>query len=268
MYITNFIYDGIPLNSFGCIVCELNTSSQNTISNGSNIEFSTVSMNNGRYHALANAKYSEVLTATFTICKDPCVANYSSALTVSEISELMSWLTRLGFYELRVDADGYENLFFMGSFHNVQRVEFGGDVIGLTLEFTSNAPFAYQDAITEELVFTEPHSYQTINVVTDDLGEFYPIEIIINCSEDGDIELTDNEGYTCAILNCTSGEIISLEYPIINNNRGNHDIANDFNYVFPKLYKFSVGIYEANSIYSNKPCSITIEYNPIRKVGL
>ena len=264
MYLTNFIYDNISLNSFGYIVCEFNTSSQDTISNGSNIEFTTVPMNNGRHFALANSKYSEVITATFSICKDPCVANYSPALTVTEISEITSWLTRLGFHKLQVDADGYENLFFMGSFHNVSRVELGGEVIGLTFEFTSDAPFAYKNQRIDTLTFTQAGT-QELYVYTDDLGEFYPT-VKITCGAAGDITIND-----CTIKNCRAGEIINIDYPTISeepSRNAPHDLANDFNYNFIPLYKGVVGAYEINEITASAPCTIEFKYNPIVKVGL
>ena len=261
MYLTDFTYDNISLSDFGCIVCEYSTGSQDTISNGSNIEFSTVSMDNGRHFALANAKYSEVLTATFTICKNPCVANYSPALTVAEISTITSWLTRLGFHKLTVDADGYENLFFMGSFHNVQRIEFGGDVIGLTFEFTSDAPFAYKNERTDTLVFAQDGE-QNLNVYTDDLGDFYP-KVIITCGATGDLYINDLE-----IDNCTTGEVITLQYPTFYSSNGRHDIENDFNYEFIKLSKTIVTPYEVNTISASMPCTIIFKYNPIVKIGL
>ena len=262
MYLTNFIYDEISLSSFGCIICELgSSSSQNSVSNGSNIEFTTVSMNGGRNQVLANAKYSEMITATFSICKNPCVSNYTPAFTVTEISQITSWLTRFGFHKLQIDAVGYEDIFFMGSFRSVSKVEFGGEVIGLTFEFTSDAPFAYKNERTDTLVFAQDGE-QNLNVYTDDLGDFYP-KVIITCGATGDLYINDLE-----IDNCTTGEVITLQYPTFYSSNGRHDIENDFNYEFIKLSKTIVTPYEVNTISASMPCTIIFKYNPIVKIGL
>ena len=269
MYIINFTYDGIALRSFGFIVCTFNTATQDTISNGSNIEFSTIPINGGTHFALANSKYSEALTATFTICKDPCVPNYNPVLSVAEISQITSWLNRRDFHELRVDTSGYENLFFVGSFRNVSRIEFGGDVIGLQFEFIANAPFAYENEREDTLTFTHG-GIQDLNVYTDDLGEFYP-EVTVECGNAGNLRINE-----CVIKNCQVNEIITLNYPTISTSESNHDIQNDFNYKFISLHKTTPNEYEANRIQLGdggravlvSECVMTFRYCPIRKIGL
>ena len=270
MYITDFEYDGINLSDFGFIVCTFNTASQDTISNGSNIEFSTVPMQGGKYFALANSKYSEALTATFTICKNPCVSNYNPILSVAEISQITSWLNRRDFHELRIDTPGYEHLFFYGSFRSVSRVEFGGDVIGLQFEFIANAPFAYEDEREDTLVFTQT-GRQDLNVYTDDIGEFYPEEVTIECGNAGVLQIGN-----CRILGCEANEIITLNYPMISTSASSHDIQNDFNYNFISLYKNTSSEYDVNHIELGgvratslvSRCTITFRYCPIRKIGL
>ena len=269
MYLTDFTYDGIKLSDFGFIVCTYSTASQDTISNGSNIEFSTVPINGGTHFALTNSKYSEVLTATFTICKNPCVVNYNPALSVSEISQITSWLNRRNYHELRVDADGYEDLFFVGSFHSVSRVEFGGDVIGLTFEFTANAPFAYEDEREDVLTYTHG-GVQNLNVYTDDIGEFYP-QVTIECGNAGRLMING-----CIINNCQANEVITLNYPTISTSESSHDIQNDFNYKFIPLRKTTPNAYDVNQIELGdggravfvSECVMTFKYCPVRKIGL
>jgi len=262
MYITDFTYDNISLSSLGYVVCGFNTSSQEEISNGSNIEFTKVATDGGRYYALANSIYPECLTTTFSICKNYCASNYDPRMTVAEISRIASWLNRKDFHKLTVDADGYENIFFEGSFPTIQRVEFGGDVIGLTLQFVTNKPFANSTKKTTTLTFNAAGS-QTLNVYSDELTDFYPEKVTITPTAAGNITVNG-----CTIKNCGAGEIITLEYPTISSSNTSHSLANDFNYNFIKLTKNTVGDYQANTITASAACTVKFEYYPVVKISL
>ena len=277
MYITNFIYDNISLNDLGYVVCSFDKSSGGDISNGSNIEFTTVPVNYGTRHLLANSAYPECITATFQICKDPCVANYSPAMTVEEISRLASWLNRRDFHELRVNAPGYEHIFFVGSFKSISRYEFGGDTIGLTMEFVSNSPFALGDLVTETLEFhnasEQSPQQQTINFQTHVIGSRYP-KVEVTCEAAGDLMLAFDytgtgdlqDDMEVTVGDCSQNEVITFDYPMVTSSLRRDIMSGYFNLWYPRLCNRLSD--NANIIYAGSPCTVRIMYNPEYKISL
>lgn len=273
MYITDFMFDDEWLSDKGYMVCSFGGGSQSEIPNGGNIEFKTTPIMGGEYFLLAKSSYPEVITATLQICKKTCVADYDPAMTVDEISKLTAWLCRKYFCDLVVNAPGYydedhpENtIYFTGSFTKVTRVEFGGMTIGLTLEFTSNAPFAHKQIVEEVLTLTanEP---QIVNIITDYVGEFYPDYLHVHCLNGGNLSMWLGNALV-EINNCIADEWIGFYYPEIDSNsRGSSQIANAFNFSFPKFIS-EVGFSTSNTFESNIDCSIDFGYSPVVNISI
>lgn len=97
-------------------------------------------------------------------------------------------------------------------------------------------------------------------------GYIYP-HTEITVLEDGDLKihnlLEDRETY---INNCTNGEVITMDYPIITTDNKEHNILNDFDWSFFRI----ANTYEnrRNDLTTSLPCIIKVEYSPIVKVGL
>ncbi len=68
------------------------------------------------------------------------------------------------------------------------------------------------------------------------------------------------------IANVSTGEVITLDYPVIQSSDSSHNIQNDFNWNFFRV----ANTYEnsRNDLVITLPCSIKIKYSPIVKVGL
>lgn len=68
------------------------------------------------------------------------------------------------------------------------------------------------------------------------------------------------------IANCVSGEVITLDYPVIKSSISSHNIQNDFNWTFFRV----ANTYDnsRNDLIVSLPCSIKIKYSPIVKVGI
>ena len=97
-------------------------------------------------------------------------------------------------------------------------------------------------------------------------GYIYPYtEIIID--EDGDLDIyNDLEDRHTIVKRCKSGEIITMDYPVIQSSDSSHIIQNDFNWKFFRI----ANTYDnsRNDLTISLPCSIKIKYSPIVKVGL
>lgn len=91
------------------------------------------------------------------------------------------------------------------------------------------------------------------------------MEIVI--LEDGDLNIHNAiENRNTYIGNCVAGEVITMDYPVIQSSIPSHDIQNNFNWVFFRI----ANTYEnnRNDLTISIPCKIKIKYSPIVKVGL
>lgn len=97
-------------------------------------------------------------------------------------------------------------------------------------------------------------------------GHIYPYtEIIV--LEEGDLNIHSVlENRDTYIANCSSGEIITMDYPIIKTDNTSHNIQNDFNWNFFRVANTFEN--SRNDLITSIPCSIKIKYSPIVKVGL
>jgi hypothetical protein len=86
-------------------------------------------------------------------------------------------------------------------------------------------------------------------------------------TEDGDLNIHNAiENRDTRIANCTAGEVIVMDYPVIQSSISSHNIQNDFNWNFFRVantYNNS-----RNDLTISIPCEIKIKYSPIVKVGL
>lgn len=266
MLVMDFEYDGLLLSDFGCILGSLTKQSGlDTTSNGSKISFATTPILKGVNQVLADTNYEECLTATFQICKNPCYYHGDEAyFNAEEVAELMRWLNRKSFHKLRLDTEGYERIYFRGSF-NVEVVKLGDNVVGLSLNLTTDAPFGHGDTVYKKFTVTANQPFM-FKDTSDEIGFIYP-KTKITCNQSGTLTITnDIENRTSIITNCTSGEIITMNYPAITSSISAHQVADDFNYSFFRVANSWNN--RINKITVSLNCLFELEYNPICKVGI
>lgn len=106
----------------------------------------------------------------------------------------------------------------------------------------------------------------SLNDTSYEEGYIYP-QMEITIQEDGDLTIHNSiENRDTYIANCKSGEVITLDYPVIQSSDSSHDIQNDFNWTFFRV----ANTYDnsRNDLIISLPCSIKIKYSPIVKVGI
>ena len=97
-------------------------------------------------------------------------------------------------------------------------------------------------------------------------GYIYP-QMEITVKANGNLTIYNSmENRETYIKNCTLGEVITLDYPVIQSSDLSHNIQNDFNWTFFRV----ANTYDnsRNDLVISLPCSIKIKYSPIVKVGL
>ena len=68
----DFEFDGKRLSGFGMILCKFDSGGLDTVSDGSEITFNTISTQNGIKSELVSTVYENNLETTLQICKHSC----------------------------------------------------------------------------------------------------------------------------------------------------------------------------------------------------
>ena len=259
----DFEYDGLTLRNMGFMICKFGSNGVEITPNSSAITFNTISTMRGAKHEITSSEYSECITSTFQLCKYSC--NQSEEVSVDEAREIMKWLNRKGYYKFKLIDVDYMDFFFEASF-NVKKIEINGKIYGFELEMMTNRPFALREPITITIRNIQSNGTKLISSQSDEEGYIYPT-MEISIDEDGDLEIyNDLEKRTMCISNCKAGEIIKVNYPIIETSLSSHKIQNDFNWIF---FRIANSFREhRNELTISLPCTIKITYSPIVKIGI
>ena len=263
MVIYDFEYDGVLLSEMGYMLCKFDSKSSDTVSNGSELKFDNVSTLNGSKYDLVSYEYDGFLTGTLSICKNPCWYDGEANISYDEFRKLMSWLNRKEYHTLRFITEEHANVYYQASF-NVKRVMVGNQIAGAELEYFTDQPFGNESE--RILKYTDVNS-TVIHNESDEEGYIYP-QVEITVKQNGNIVITNNfEERTTQINNCTAGEIITMDYPVITSSVTSHKIQDDFNWNFFRLCKeFNNGRNQVT--WNSNVSSIIIKYSPIVKMGI
>ena len=260
----DFEYAGRNLSEFGMMICNFGDKGLDTVSDGAQITFNTISTLGGSKYELTSAEYEECLETTFQICKYSCTGDIQEITTV-EHRELTKWLSRKRFLKFKPLSEEYIDLYFEASF-NISRIELDGKLYGLELEVVTNRPFALKEPKTTVIRNTVQNGRHSINDISYEEGYIYPYtEITI--SESGDLNIYNAiESRNTYVANCIAGEVITMDYPVIKSSVSSHNIQNDFNWNFFRV----ANTYEnsRNDLTISIPCTIKVRYSPIVKIGL
>ena len=263
----DFEYDQLRLSDKGFMICRFDSGGIDTILNGAEITFNTVSTMRGMKHELTSAEYEECLTATFQICKNLC-DDRNIEISLEDTRDIMRWLNRKNFHKFRLLDDEYTGIYFEASF-NVSKIEMDGKTVGFELEMFTNRPFALYDTVVHTIKNIKAGSTKSIFSKSDEEGYIYP-DMVIEIDGDGTFEIyNDFEDRTMRIANCKRGEIITINYPLIESSLGEEretKIQNDFNWEFFRIA--STFKNRLNEFTISLPCTIKIKYSPIIKVGI
>ena len=260
----DFEYDNRNLSSYGFIICNFDSKGKNTVSNGSTITFNTISTLGGSKHNLTSVEYEECLETTIQICKNYCSSDIKE-ISSTELRELTKWLSRKNFLKFKILDDDYIDLYFEASF-NISRIEYDGKLYGLELHVITNSPFARKEPRVVNIINIKQDGKYSLNDTSYEEGYIYPYtEITIN--QDGNLNIYNAiEDRNTYIANCVAGEVITMDYPVIQSSVSSHNIQNDFNWNFFRVANTFNN--SRNDLTISIPCTIKVKYSPIVKIGL
>lgn len=274
MNMVDFEYDGELLSDYGCMICSFD-SSQDTVEIANKISVNNVKTPNAEKHMAVTSTYEEPLTFPFSICPsyscgdDGSITGDIEGLSDEQINEIMRWLNRRGYYKFSpvYDDESFEDVFFYGTF-NAELVKFGDIVAGFNLTLQTNAPYGFIDMPTKKHTFD--NDSLTYIDVSDEVGITYA-DATIKCLEAGDFIIKNSldPNNNVIIKNCSVNEVITLkgEQKIITTSEESHrTLCNDFNYHYIRMRNTYSN--NKNIFTSNLKCELSIDYTPIRKVGI
>ena len=261
----DFSYGDKSLSDFGFILCNFGGSKGvKTVSDGCKITFNTVPVLGGSKRHLVNTEYEECLEDVWQICKHSCKGGIQE-ITETEHREITRWLSRKNFIKLKILDKSHIDIYYEAAF-NVSKIKIDGRLFGFELEVRTNAPFAFKEPRTINIKNLVVNGKQSINDTSHEEGYIYPLtEITIAQSGDLDIYNAIEDRHT-VVKNCVAGEIITMNYPVIQSSISSHNIQNDFNWNFFRVANTFEN--SRNDLTISLPCSIKVEYSPIVKVGL
>ena len=265
MTVFDFSYGDKNLSDFGFILCNFGGSKGlETVDDGCKINFKTTPVLGGSKHNLISTEYEECLEDVWQICKYSCKGGIQE-ITESEHREITRWLGRKKFLKLKILDESHIDIYYEAAF-NVSKIEIDGVLFGFELEVKTNAPFAFKEQRTITIKNLVQDGKHSINDTSYEEGYIYPhTEITVN--EDGDLNIYNAlEDRNTYIANCVAGEVITMEYPIIQSSISSHKIQNDFNWNFFRVANTFDN--SRNDLTISIPCTIKIKYSPIVKVGL
>lgn len=262
----DFIFDGRLASDFNLMLCSIDkgtgVDSSNVISNST---FTTFTPVNSDRQYFTGSTYDYVLTKTIQVCKtDDSNSGYFS---LTDIETLQRWLCRDdGYHSFAFVNDETESIIYNAKV-SMNAIEYCDRIIALELTITTDSPYGYvsrthtYELAADETVVIIDYSSKTGST---------PLNISMTCLSDGDYSLTcdlDSVHTISEIKNCTIGECINIsELCVISSSIASHDIANDFNYVFPRLSNTLLN--NKNELTVNLPCKLTITYQIKRKAGI
>ena len=269
MYI-DFEYAGHRLSDFGCILCSIDSNSgKYDVEIGCDITFTEVKNNISSIRSVASSRYENVYTATFDIIKYNCNDHDDVYMSSLEARNITKWLNRREYHKFMLvnDLSDDSNVHYYGSF-NVKQIMFGYNILGLSLTFTSNAPYGFGDMIENKMMLLNPGEISRLHGDSDEYGIIYP-KTIIRCFSNGDLKITNHTtGTSLEVKKCKNKEIVTIdgEHRIIYSSDTHTTLPNDFNYEYLDILVDETD--SENEYSSTLPCELTVEYLPVRKVGV
>ena len=272
MYAIDFEYDGIRLSDYGCIICSFGSKGMETLSSGADITFNTVNTAGSDRFRFYGSRYDDYYSSTFQICHNPNNKNNPAEMFLSpiELSAIQRWLCRKdNYHRFSLVQDNMEDIFWNAVFSSRQ-IQLNGSIIGLELTMYTDAPYAYR-MIGDISYEINPGMSVSVYDVSDEIGFIYPVTTI-KCMASGNITLQNSmDKKVLQLYKVSNGEILTLngEHKIISSSLDRNDLANNFNYYFPRIintYESRENVYTLSA--DSVPCQITFRYSPIVKAGL
>lgn len=269
MKLKDFKYKDKLLSEFGLIMCDPNNNGGTNTTEGAKFIFNTVKPPISEKYNITYTSYEAPLSATFGICKLPC-NNTEDYFNQYELNDIVSWLTGNEYEEFQPCEEEFDDIIFYGSFTKIDYVRYGEHIYKLIVTFETNSSFAY--GVERDINFEILSANDTYDIIndSDEIGYLSPSFVEIQLKKKGDFLIKNqlNNELDMYVKNCENNETITIdnEHKILSSSENKHNLYDDFNYHFLKLYKTKSEF--VNTLTFSLPCRVRIKYRPLRKVPI
>lgn len=176
---------------------------------------------------------------------------------------LSRWLCKRGVYRwLFIHSERYSDIWIRANMSNPQVWTVGG-VKGMQFDVTTSSSVAFSDEREYNYSITDEVKTIDIYINNDEEIPIYP-EIEITMLEAGNLTIANSREidttYKTVINNMVVGEVVTIKNEDIKTSIESHDVFNDSNKIWLKLYD------EYNTITFSLKCQVTFKYREYRKL--
>ena len=266
LYAKDFNFNGHNASDFNFILCSFGTDgiseAQDT---GFNLELITTTIPSNNRNMLSGINYSDAYVFTVTMIYNECNGSNTdkSYFSYTEVREVENWLSVSKYTKFTIDDLDFSNIYFNVIPTNIQRHKHNGNVIGWTVEFTCDSPFAWE--VEEKSVSVSG----TINLVLDNTSDDATTKYIFPAihyspTSNGTFSIVNksDNNYTMQIDNMRQNDDLYITDVGVITTASNLNVYNDFNKHFLRLIHGSNSL----SIKGNGTIVFTMIYP--RKVGM
>lgn len=269
MRLVDFEYDGTKLSEVGFGVCNFDGGDEEQ-EVGNIITMNNIKGQDSDVNFASGSMYEDLFELEFQICKITCGDDSEFFISADDLKFIMRWLNRKKYLKFKpiYDDNSFSDVYYMATF-NVSLIKMTGQVIGLTLQLKTNAPYGFGEAINISGTMNSTEGFR-VEDTSDEIGHIC-CDAVIKCKQAGDLKISNSidPNNILIVNNCSANEVITLHgaTKIIESSLSGHTkLYNDFNYNFMRIVNMYTD--NINVFTSTIPCEISISYSPIRKVGI
>ncbi len=254
-----FTFGEYSSEEYGVIAVHFGTESGGSLYGGQSTDLVLDKAANGERWEKISQKYKEPMKFTLQIVNED-----GSDISQEQERGLSKWLCkRDGFRWLFIQDERYSDIWIECIMSNPQVWTVGG-VKGMQFDVTSSAAIAFSDEKEYSYAFTDNDKViEDLFVYNDEEIQVVP-DMEITMLEAGDLTIINSRetdiNYITTIKNLVVGEVITIRNEKITSNILTHDVFNDTNKKWLKLYD------ENNLITFSLKCTVTIKFREYRKL--
>lgn len=170
---------------------------------------------NRKVQNFMGTEYTDTLAFTINVIKDNCKhpSQDDVVFTEDEVDEIVSWLTEPNYPTLFHMYDYaptvYRKYDYYAVVEDITPQLIGGDVVGFTVSFVTNSPYAWSEEITQDITnFTQPTEYSFTVSNSERLGTIFPVITITPTGANTSISIGNvRDGTSMTINNHLSSQI-------------------------------------------------------------
>lgn len=256
---SQFTYGEYSSDQFGVVAVSFGNENGNSLYGGQSTDLVLDRAAKSEKWEKISQKYKEPMKFTLQIVNED-----GSDISQEQERALSRWLCRRnGFKWLFIIDERYSDIWIECIISNPQ-IWIVGTVKGMQFDVTTSSAVAFSDEREYNYILTDDDKViEDLFVYNDEEIEIIP-DVEITMLESGNLTIANSReidtSYFTTINNLVIGEIITIKDERITSNISAHDVFNDTNKKWLKLYD------EINQVTFNLKCNVTIKFREYRKL--